>query len=125
MSLFLSYCRDDLDKVLPVKQEIEQILGVSCWMDDGKRPEDEVIDAIVAGDAFLFMLTPQSMSRSVVFCELDYASRRKEHIVLVALEPCELDSDFAFRYGHYEIIQWNEPAQRLKLLLNLRNWCKK
>lgn len=36
--VFISYSRKDFDKVKTVKEEINRLVGIDCWMDlNGKR----------------------------------------------------------------------------------------
>ncbi|MBR6021675.1 MAG: toll/interleukin-1 receptor domain-containing protein [Kiritimatiellae bacterium] len=68
---FISYSRKDREAVLPIKNELEQTLGIQCWMDLSGIPSGarNFIHSITPAirDArlgFLFFLSSASMELS-------------------------------------------------------------
>jgi hypothetical protein len=60
--VFISYSRKDLERVRKIKNEIDQAVGIDCWMDlDGIDSDKQfvkvIINAIKLHDTMLFMLT--------------------------------------------------------------------
>lgn len=58
--IFISYKRDDLNLVLPIKEKIEKATGERCWLDLNGIESDAVfanviIKAIKQAEVFLFM----------------------------------------------------------------------
>lgn len=127
--IFISYSRADYDKVMILKNEIEQLLGVgSCWVDlDGIESDqqfvDVIIDAIDKADIFLFMYSPHSDSSEWARKEINYAHSEKKRIVFVKLENVQLSKYFRFQFGEHDIIDLQDKKQKEKLLKNLSKWC--
>lgn len=126
--IFISYSRADYDKVMILKNEIEQLLGVgSCWVDlDGIESDqqfvDVIIDAIDKADIFLFMYSPHSDSSEWTRKEINYAHSEKKRIVFVKLENVQLSKYFRFQFGEHDIIDLQDKKQKEKLLKNLSKW---
>ena len=126
--IFISYSRADYDKVMILKNEIEQLLGVgSCWVDlDGIESDqqfvDVIIDAIDKADIFLFMYSPHSDSSEWTRKEINYAHSEKKRIVFVKLENVQLSKYFRFQFGEHDIIDLQDKKQKEKLLKNLQEW---
>lgn len=77
--VFISYSRKDLERVRKIKSEIDQQVGIDCWMDlDGIESGDEflrvIVGAIKRSDTILFMLSSNSvgsewaMEENLYFC---------------------------------------------------------
>lgn len=125
--VFISYSRKDYEKVKAVKDEIDSLVGIDCWMDldgieSGEWFKKVIISAINSYDTLLFMLTPNSMNSQFAMKELGFAARKGKRIVLVDLENTQLNDDFLFDYSEKDNINWNEPLQHDKLINNLRTW---
>lgn len=126
--IFISYSRADYDKVMILKNEIEQLLGVgSCWVDlDGIESDqqfvDVIIDAIDKADIFLFMYSRHSDSSEWTRKEINYAHSEKKRIVFVKLENVQLSKYFRFQFGEHDIIDLQDKKQKEKLLKNLQEW---
>lgn len=127
--IFISYSRADYDKVMILRNEIEQLLGVgSCWVDlDGIESDqqfvDVIIDAIDKADIFLFMYSQHSDSSEWTRKEINYAHSEKKRIVFVKLENVQLSKYFRFQFGEHDIIDLQDKKQKEKLLKNLSKWC--
>lgn len=128
--VFISYSRKDYDKVKAVKDEIDRLVGIDCWMDlngieSGEWFKKVIISAINRHDTLLFMLTPNSMNSPFAMKELGFAARKGKRIVLVDLENTQLNDDFLFDYSEKDNIDWNEPLQHDKFIMNLQVWFPK
>lgn len=127
--VFISYSRKDFDEVRRIKSEIDQKVGINCWMDlDGIESDKQFVDVIIKAinrhEVLLFMLSKSSMASGWALKELRFAERKKKRIVLVHIDDSEMTDGFSFLYGDKDIISWNIPVQREKLLQNLIEWSK-
>lgn len=125
--IFISYSRKDFEKVKAIKNEIDSELGIKCWMDldgieSGEQFENKIIAAIKDHDTMLFMLSTNSMNSPYALKELKFAQLKKKRVVLVYIESCEMSDEFLFNYSMYDTIEWSNPLQHDKLLMNLRKW---
>lgn len=124
--VFISYSRKDYEKVKAIKDEIDRLVGIDCWMDiDGIESGNNsfrkvIISAINRHDTLLFMLTPQSMNSEYAMKELGFAASKGKRIVLVDLEHTQLNDVFLFEYKDKDNIDWNNQLERDKLINNLR-----
>ena len=81
--VFISYKRNDLDKIIPIKNKIELGIGESCWFDlSGIESTDYftsvIINAINQAKVVLFMYTQshaliQDYGRDWTIREITYA----------------------------------------------------
>ena len=125
--VFISYSRKDLEKVKTVKDEIDRLVGIDCWMDlngieSGDWFKQVIISAINRHNTLLFMLTPNSMNSPFAMKELGFATRKGKRIILVDLAHTLLNDEFLFDYSDKDNIDWNDPLQHEKLINNLRTW---
>lgn len=125
--VFISYSRKDYEKVRAVKEEIDRLVGINCWMDingieSGEWFKKVIISAINSHDTLLFMLTPHSMNSSYALKELGFATSKEKRIVLVDIEHTKLNDEFLFDYSDKDNIDWNDPLQHDKLIDNLKTW---
>lgn len=125
--VFISYSRKDFEKVRTVKEEIDKLVGIDCWMDldgieSGEIFKKVIISAINRHDTLLFMLTPQSMGSPYAMKELGFAASKGKRIVLVDLEHTQMNDDFLFDYSDKDNINWNDPLQHDKLIKDLQIW---
>ena len=125
--VFISYSRKDYEKVKAVKDEIDRLVGIDCWMDlngieSGDWFKKVIISAINRHKTLLFMLTPQSMNSPFAMKELGFAASKGKRIVLVDLEHTQMNDDFLFDYSDKDIIHWNNQLEHDKLINNLKAW---
>ena len=125
--VFISYSRKDYEIVKAVKDEIDSLVGIDCWMDlngieSGEWFKSVIISAINSHDTLLFMLTPNSMISPFAMKELGFAAKKGKRIVLVDLKNTQLNDDFLFDYSDKDNIDWNDSLQHDKLIANLRIW---
>lgn len=128
--VFISYSRKDYEKVKAVKDEIDSLVGIDCWMDlngieSGEWFKKVIISAINRHDTLLFMLTPNSMNSPFAMKELGFAAKKGKRIVLVDLAHTQLNDDFIFDYSDKDNIDWNDSLQHDKLINNLGVWFPK
>ena len=78
--VFISYSRQDFDSVYRIKTEIDQEVGINCWMDlDGIESDKQFVDVIIKAikrhEVLLFMLSKSSMESEWALKELRFAER--------------------------------------------------
>ena len=131
--IFISYKREDLEKVKAIKAELDEVLrGDHCWIDlEGiksghKAYEQEIQNAIQASTVFLFMLSDRSEESINCLKELKWADRtfKIEHVVLVKIDP-NFQPKGLFQMEYCEgrdIIDYDNKDQHAKLIRDLREW---
>ncbi len=128
--IFISYSRKNKDAVLPIKNEIEQRLGLTCWIDLSDIPsgaenfKEKVIPGINGTSiAFLFFLSKEVQESEYALKEIGFAKKRaKKRVILVRFNDDEMTDEFYFDYQNSDIIDWRIPEQKGKLLRNLSEW---
>lgn len=130
--IFISYSRKDLGAVKAIKEEIEQSLGVECWMDldDIPADDDDYLDRIVEGieqcNVFIFMLSKNSQESEHAIGELTAAKKQKRktdiHVVVLNIDDCEMNKKFTIKFSLQNIIVWSEKPQKENLIKSLRQW---
>ena len=84
--VFISYSRKDLDLVKQIKKEIEEAVGIECWMDlngiESGSPQftKDIVEGINKCKVFVFMLTEHSQESEFALRELNYAYKNKKTI---------------------------------------------
>ena len=89
--IFISYKRDDKDVVSKIKDDIENNVGVKCWVDlDGIESDAQfanvIIKAIDEADIFLFMYSKKhaeitDFENDWTVREINYAQTKKKRII--------------------------------------------
>ena len=126
--IFISYSRRDLEQVSAIKAEIEKVTDAHCWMDlEGieagtRRFTKAIVDGIKNCRVFLFMCSEQSQNSEFALRELNYASKRRKHVVIVRIDDKPLNDEFEFLYGLTDTIEWNNQPQRKKLFREIKRW---
>ena len=130
--IFISYSRKDLEKVKAIKAEIEKTTGAECWMDleggivSGEDYVNRIVEGIENCRIFLFMLSSSSQESKNAIGELDGALKQQGlkgiHVVIVNIDDCDLNMRFTIKYSTLDIIAWQKPPQREKLLRDLKAW---
>ena len=127
--IFISYSRKDLDKVKPIKEELEAT-GFSCWMDlegieSGSEEFTEYIaNAIEQSRVLLFFLSGTSQKSRWSLNELRVARDDKKHVVLIRFNSDKMTTKFRLEFGGADIIDWRRQEQKAKLLKDLKRWLK-
>ena len=129
--IFISYKRDDLKVVTKIVGEIEDRLGVKCWIDlDGIESsvqfESKICDAIDNADIVLFMHSKYHLDidfeEDWTVKELGYARDSEKRVLLIKLDDAELRKVFKLNYGRKNNIDINVPEQKEKLFRDLGEW---
>jgi hypothetical protein len=129
--VFISYSRSDLKQVTDIKAKIEDTTGAHCWMDlEGiesgvPRFTKAIIDGIKNCRVFLFMCSGQSQKSEFALRELNYASKRCQHVVIVRIDNKPLNDEFEFLYSLTDTIEWDNQPQREKLFRDIIRWIGK
>lgn len=129
--IFISYKRTNKEKVFPIVKQIEEHLGIKCWVDlDGIESSAQfasvICKAIDVADVVLFMHSfvhlDIDFESDWTIKELNYAQAKKKRIVLVKLDSAPLDNLFLMDYGSKNNIDSTDPVQLSKLISDLRIW---
>lgn len=131
--VFISYSRNDYQKVLSIKETIDREVGIDCWMDlDGIESGEfqftkAIVKAIDKSSIFLFMLSKSSQESIFALRELNYASKKVQieknrHVVIVNIDECQMTDEFEFMYSLTDTILWSDSLQRNKLLRDIKKW---
>ena len=130
--IFISYSRRDIDLVRQIKREIEQSIGVQCWMDingiesGSPRFTKDIVDGINHCKVFLFMLSEHSQASEFALNELSFAYKRRgiqgKRVVIINVSGCKLTDEFDLMYGLTDTILWTDVPQHDKLIRDLRTW---
>ncbi len=144
--IFISYKRQDKDKVFPIVDQIRKETGIDCWIDlegieSGDQFQNVIVDAIDNADIFIFMLSRNFIApyrdertgkidlRKQTFPEKEvmYALRHDKRIVPVSIDGTKVyDCKWLeFNCSGLDCIDWKDESQRCKLLRNLRQWTGK
>jgi predicted nucleotide-binding protein len=107
--LFVSYARDDLERVRPlvdaVREELAfRALPVSVWMDiadlkPGEQWNAAISEALKAAVGFLFFLSPRSLNSDWVRREVEMAATASDRLIIPIIlhEPLDLPPTLATR----------------------------
>ncbi len=133
--IFISYKRDDKDKVLRIKDEIERTVGERCWIDlDGIESDAQFVDVIIGAikrcDIFLFMYSRRhsdirDMEADWTIKELNFAREQKKRIVFVNIDKTPLADYFKFMFGTKQQVDILDAAAKSRLFNDLRIWLGK
>ena len=129
--IFVSYKRDDKEKVFLIKNYIEKSVGEQCWIDiDGIESdaqfEDVIISVINNAEIFLFMY---SLSHTKIvdnkndwtMREINYAKKRKR-VVILNLDGAPLIDRLELRYGLHQQTDTSSNDAMKKLCEDLKRW---
>src|SRR5947209_3087622 len=107
--LFVSYAREDLDRVRPlvdaVRRELDfRALPVELWMDmshlrPGEQWDVAIAEALRASIGFIFFVSPRSMHSDWVRHELEIAAAAPDRLIIPVIlhEPLDLPPALAVR----------------------------
>lgn len=99
--IFISYSRSNLEKVIEIKDEIERVIGASCWIDkDGIESGDAfkavIVNAIKNSKLFLFFSSQTANNSSWTVKEVNTAVHLKKIIIPVKLDNTEYNDSILF-----------------------------
>lgn len=123
--IFISYSRADKDLVYPFVADIENYVGVECWIDlNGIAPSDafveKIIEAINMAGVVVFMHSKNSSEAPFVKKEIQYALNKKKKVVLVLMDETPLNDYFLFQFGTTDYIDFHKKDQRQKLYRDIQ-----
>ncbi|HET6401911.1 MAG TPA: TIR domain-containing protein [Candidatus Kapabacteria bacterium] len=121
--VFISYSRDDKDRVLALANEL-RAAGISLWIDQGGIDaatmwSEEIVNAIENAKVLMLMVSENAVASTNVVKEVVLASERKGHILPVHLEPTRIPQGLKYPLAgiqHVEYFQ-GDPKENLKSIL--------
>lgn len=125
--IFISYSRKDKALVHPFVEQINQVLGIDCWIDlkgieSGAKFQRKLMEAIDNCEIVLFMLSDESLASEWTEREVMYAERQGKRIIPVVIDGNGLRGWFDFHFGNIDFIDIRSEEQKQKLIHNLRDW---
>lgn len=141
--IFISYKRQDKDKVFSIVEEIKHKTGVDCWIDlegieSGDQFQNVIIDAIDKADIFVFMLSKNFIApykdektgkidlKKQTFPEKEvmYALRHNKRLIPISIDGTSvLDCKWLeFNCSGLDCIDWNDAYQHNKLIKDFKQW---
>lgn len=140
VKIFISYKRQDKDKVFPIVGEINQKTGVDCWMDlegieSGDQFQNVIIDAIDKADIVAFMLSKNFIApykdeksgkvdyynQTFPEKEVMYALRHNKRLVPISIDGTTVyDCKWLeFNCSGLDCVDWQNDIQRKNLFQNI------
>lgn len=125
--IFISYSRKDKNLVHPFIKQINQALGIECWLDldgieSGEKFQRKLMKAIDECKIVLFMLSDNSLVSEWTEREVMYAEGEGKRIVPVIIDGEKLRGWFKFHFGNVNYVDIRSEEERQKLIKNLRCW---
>ena len=125
--IFISYSRKDISKAKIIKEEIEKITSLSCWMDldgieSGSQFEDVIISAIDNARIVVFLLSDNSMQSKWTKDEVRYAYETRKKIIPVNIDNCTPSGWFLFKFSGYDVINYSDSYQKQKFFDDISEW---
>jgi adenylate cyclase len=121
--VFISYSRDDRDRVLDLASKL-RAAGVSLWIDqsgiDGATLwGEQIVNALESSKVLLLMVTESAVHSHNVAKEVVLVSERKGHILPVHLEPTVIPPSLKYPLAGIQHIEYfnGDPEQNLKAIL--------
>lgn len=125
--IFISYSRRDMELARRIKDSIEEVTGVNCWMDldcieCGEKYEDVIVKAIDAAKVVVFFLSANSMQSEWTKEEVRYAMKTGKKVIPVCIDNCELRGWYLLKLSGLDIVDYSNTPQRHKLMQNICKW---
>lgn len=130
--IFISYKRNDKEKVFAFKDYIEKNVGMSCWIDlDGIESDAQfanvIIKAISNAEIFLFMYSAshaeiEDFDNDWTIREINFAQKKKKRIVFVNIDGTPLTDWFELMFGTKQQIDAASDNAKNKLCKDLKKW---
>jgi TolB-like protein/Flp pilus assembly protein TadD len=122
--VFLSYSRDDQDRVFELAGKL-RAAGVSLWIDQGAIDaaslwSEQIVNALESAKVLLLFVTEAAVHSDNVAKEVMLVSERKGHILPVYLEPTVITPTLKYQLAgiqHIECFKESESAASLKAIL--------
>lgn len=132
--IFISYKRNDKEKVFPIKDFIERNTGMKCWIDmDGIESDaqfaDVIIKAINNAQVFLFMYSNshtdiEDYANDWTIREINFAQKKNKRIVFVNIDKTPLTDWFELFFGSKQQVEASSDKAMQKLCVDLKKWIK-
>jgi len=130
--IFISYKRNDKEKVFAIKDHIEKKVEVKCWIDLNGIESDAqfvnvIMNAIDKSTVFLFMY---SHTHSIIVDyetdwtvrEINYAQSLKKRIVFINIDGSPLTKYFIFMFPQKQQVDATSENAKNKLCKDLKKW---
>ena len=121
--VFISYSRDDKDRVQQLASRLESA-GVSLWIDQGGIDGaalwgEAIVNALDQAKVLLLMVSESAVRSHNVAKEVVLTSERKGHILPVLLEPTVIPPSLKYPLAGIQQIEYfqGDPAQNLQAIL--------
>jgi adenylate cyclase len=122
--VFLSYSRDDQDRVLELAGKL-RAAGVSLWIDQGAIDaaslwSEQIVNALESAKVLLLLVTEAAAHSDNVAKEVMLVSERKGHILPVYLEPTVIPPTLKYQLAgiqHIECFKDSSSDASLKSIL--------
>jgi len=126
LNIFVSHATKDSELVTRICNFFE-IHGIGCWTHENNIStrgtfQDKIADAIREADAFLVVLTRNSIESRNVYNEV-YLAKEKEIVIPFLSENIKIPDRFLFELGTRDIVPAydNLPSQLERILAALEN----
>ena len=110
--LFISFNRQDREKVFKIKKQIESALGEKCWMDleDIERGDfaQQILHAIEESYIILFFYSKNSENSQWQRRELEFAIQNNKTIILLLIDNIPNDSWLYHHLSKYKTVWTDE-----------------
>ena len=125
--IFISYSRQDLDRVKSIVRKIEHETGIKCWIDlngieSGAQFQEVIIEAIDNAEVVLFVLSQNSMFSDYAKKEVLYAKKVGKRVVPISIDDMPMKGWFLFEFSMVDAINYENNEQRAKLFRDLKIW---
>lgn len=125
--VFVSYSRKDKSEVESIIANIEESLGIKCWIDlkgiETSTEYDElVVEAIEKCEIVLFMISPNSIASKYVKSEINYAEKKEKRIVLICLNDSRPDKWALLKFPNVDYIRASNEDQMNKFIHDMEGW---
>jgi TolB-like protein len=121
--VFISYSREDKDRVIELAQKLREA-GVSLWIDQGGIDgaamwSEEIVNALENSKVLMLMVSEKAVNSHNVVKEVTIASERKGHILPIHLEPTRIPQGLKYPLAGIQHIEYfqGEPKENLKSIL--------
>jgi TolB-like protein/Flp pilus assembly protein TadD len=121
--VFISYSREDKDRVIELAQKLREA-GVSLWIDQGgidgaAKWSEEIVHALDGAKVLILMVTEKAVNSHNVVKEVTLASERKGHILPVHLEPTRIPAELRYALAGIQHIEYfqGDPGENLKAIV--------
>lgn len=127
LNVFISYCRKDKDRVLPLVKDVEAKSNARCWIDlqgieSGAQFEEVIINAINQSEVVLLMVSGNLLDSFYVKKEIEYALLKNKRVVPLFFDRSDCPEWVRFKFSGYDFIDLNDKDQYNKLVRNLKAW---